>query len=126
MTTTYTSEQIIDLLFTNSGKFVSLHTGNPGATGANELTTGVDANYVRKAVTLVKSATGSVYQAKNNAAVAFAAAAVGASYTVTHVCIWSASTAGNCLAVLPLAVPLPTVAGTINTFATGDLTVVGD
>lgn len=126
MTTTYTSEQIIDLLFTNSGKFVSLHTANPGATGANELTTGVDANYARKAVTLVKSANGTVYQAKNNASIAFSAAAAGANYSVTHACIWSAATAGNCLAVLPLAVALPTVAGTINTFATGDLTVLGD
>jgi len=127
MTTTYTSEQIIDLLFTNSGKYVSEHTGNPGATGANELTTGVDANYARKPVTLVKSASGTVYQAKNSADVVFNAAAAGANYTVTHLAIWSAATGGNCLAVLPIqGSGLPVVAGTINTFAAGDITVLGD
>lgn len=127
MTTTYTSEQIIDLLFTNSTKYVSEHTGNPGAAGANEVTTGIDANYARKAVTLVKSLDGSIYRARNSADIVFAAAAAGASYTVTHLSIWSAATGGNCLAVLPvLGSGLPVVAGTINTFAINDIVIRGE
>lgn len=127
MTTTYTSEQIIDLLFTDSTKYLSAHTGNPGATGANEVTSGVDANYARQAVTFVKSLDGTVYRARNNASVVFPAAAAGSSYTVTYLCVWSASTGGNCLAVLPLiGSGLPVVAGTINTFATGDVTIRGE
>lgn len=126
-TSTYISEQIIDTFFTDSGKYVSEHTANPGATGINEVTTGIDANYVRKAVTFVKSASGTVFRARNNADIVFPAAGAGASYTVTFLCIWSALTGGNLLAVL--AIPgsgLPVVAGTINTFAINDIVVLGD
>lgn len=125
-TPTYTSEQIIDLLFTNSTKYVSEHTGDPGATGANEVASGVDANYVRKSTTLVKSLSGTIYRARNSADVVFSAAGAGASYSVTHLGIWDAASGGNFLAALALPVALPVVAGTINTFALNDIVIRGD
>lgn len=126
-TPTYISEQIIDTFFTAGTRYVSEHTANPGATGINEVTSGVDANYARRPVTLVKSAVGTVFQARNNADIVFPAAAAGSSYTVTYLGIWDALTAGNLLAVL--AVPgsgLPVVAATVNTFAINDIVVIGD
>ncbi|MWK56896.1 hypothetical protein GO594_12990 [Pseudomonas otitidis] len=125
-TPTYTSEQIIDLLFTNSTKYVSAHTGDPGATGANEVAAGVDANYARKATSLVKSLSGTIYRARNSADVVFNAAAAGSSYSVTHLGIWDAASGGNFLAALPLPAALPVVAGAINAFALNDIVIRGD
>jgi hypothetical protein len=127
-TTTYLSDQIIETYFaTPTGLYIALHTGDPGTAGtANELVIGTDANYVRKAVDFVKSADGLIYVAKNNADVVFNAAASGASYTVTHITVKSASTGGNTLAVLALVSPLPTVAGTVNSFATNDIVIRGE
>ncbi|WP_431484206.1 phage tail fiber protein [Pseudomonas solani] len=125
-TPTYTSEQIIDLLFTNSTKYVSEHTGDPGAVGANEVAGGADANYARKASTLVKNLSGTIYSARNSADVVFNAAAAGASYSVTHLGIWDAASGGNFLASLALPVSIPVVVGTINTFALNDIVIRGD
>lgn len=125
--TTYSSEQIIDLLFTAGTVYIAEHTGVPGATGANEVTSGVDSNYARQAATMVKSLDGTIYRARNNADISFPAAAGGSSYTVTHVSIWDAVTAGNCLAHMPVTgSPIPVVAGGINTIATNDIVVRGE
>jgi len=67
--------------------YMSLHTGNPGTTGANECT---DANYVRQAITFA-AASGGV--STSDLAVAFPAMA--ASQTIDGVGIWTASTAGS-------------------------------
>lgn len=126
-TPTYISEQIIDDYFTAGPVYISEHTGAPGATGINEVTTGLDANYARQASTLVKSLDGTIYRARNNADVSFPAAAGGSSYTVTHLCVWDAITAGNLLATMAVAGSgLPVVAGTINTFATNDIVIRGE
>lgn len=123
--TTYLSDQIITTLIAGT-KYISEHTNDPGATGDNEVTTGIDTAYVRKSATLVKSALGALYQAKNDADVVFNAAGAGASYTVKYLGIWSAVSGGNLLAVLALpGSGLPVVAGTINTFATNDIVVIG-
>lgn len=123
--TTYLSDQIITTLIAGA-RFVSEHTNDPGATGINEVTTGIDSAYVRKPATLVKTALGTLYQAKNDADVVFNAAGAGASYTVKFLGIWSAVSGGNLLAVLALpGAGLPVVAGTINTFATNDIVVIG-
>lgn len=123
--TTYMSDQIISSQFVGSFH-VSAHTGDPGKTGANEVTTGQNANYARRPVTLVKAANGLIYEAKNSADVSFAAASAGSNYSVTHLCIWSAASAGNCLAVLALPAPIPVVSGTILTFAVNDIVVKGE
>lgn len=124
--TTYASEQIINSLYSGA-LFVSEHTGDPGRTGAAEVTTAQDANYVRSSATFVKSANGLLFQAKNQADVSFPAASSGANYSVSHIGIWSAATGGNCLAVIPLqAGALPVVGGTINTFAANDIVIKGE
>lgn len=110
-----------------SSWFVGLHTANPGRTGANEVTTGDDAAYVRKAATFDVADAGSdgIFEATNDADVVYDPAGVGASYTVTHISIWTAATGGVLLGTLELAVPVPTVEGTINNFAIGDIIIRG-
>lgn len=107
--------------------FVGLHKSAPGRTGAGELTTGDDANYVRKAVTFAVTdvEVDGIYEAKNTGDVTFAAAAVGASYTVTHLSVWTAASGGTLLGTLTLSVPLPTVEAAINSFAVGDIVLQG-
>lgn len=67
--------------------FLSLHSGDPSTTGANELTGGSPA-YARKAVTWAAASGG---QRSNSAAITFDVPAT----TVTHVGFWSAVTAGT-------------------------------
>jgi hypothetical protein len=74
-------------LATNSG-FVSLHTGDPGTTGANEVTGGTPA-YARKAATWGAAAGGS---RALSASVTFD---VPSGVTITHFGAWSAATGGN-------------------------------
>lgn len=126
-TPTYISEQIIDDYFATGTRYISEHIGAPGAAGANEVDSGDDANYARQPATLVKSLDGTIYRARNNADVSFPAAAGGASYTVTHLGVWDAATAGNLLATMAVAGSgLPVVAGTINTFAINDIVIRGE
>ena len=69
--------------------YVSLHTADPGRTGANELT---GSGYARQAVTFdpaVAGATDAVADA------VFPANSGGASYTVSHIGLYDALTAGN-------------------------------
>jgi hypothetical protein len=68
--------------------FASLHTGNPGATGANEVTGGTPA-YARKAVTWAAPSAGAM--ALSNSPTFD----VPANTTITHVGIWSAASGGT-------------------------------
>ena len=123
--TTYVSDQIISSQFV--GAFhVAAHAGDPGKSGANEVTTGQNANYARRPVTLAKAANGLIYESKNAADVSFSAASAGSNYSVTHLSIWSAASGGNCLATLELPAPIPVVSGTILTFAANDIVVRGE
>ena len=76
--------------------YISLHTGDPGETGANNEVTGN--NYSRAAVT---NSTGNFGSAsggsKTNAAEIQFAVPSGSWGTVTHFAIWDAASAGNCL-----------------------------
>jgi hypothetical protein len=128
------SEDVLKYYFTDDAPitrpaawFVGLHTAAPGRTGAAEVTGGVDSAYARKAVAMAvtDAEADGIYEAKNTADVVMNAAAVGASYTVTHISIWTAATGGTLLGTLALAVPLPTVAGAINSFAIGDIILQG-
>lgn len=107
--------------------FVGLHTAAPGRTGANEITGGVDSAYARKSATfaVTDAEVDGIYEAKNTADVVMNAAGVGASYSVTHLSIWTAVTGGTLLATLALSTVLPTVAGGINNFAAGDIVIQG-
>ena len=107
--------------------FVGLHTAAPGRTGSAEVAGGVDSAYARKAVAMAvtDAEADGIWEAKNTADVVMNAAGAGASYTVTHISIWTAATGGTLLGTLQLAVPLPTVSGAINSFAIGDIILQG-
>jgi len=96
--------------------YLSLHTGDPGLTGANELVVGTDADYVRKAITFAAAA--SLAKA-TDAGVTWTANAGATPYIVTHIGIWDALTAGNFLAYGALAVPEPVAAGGALNLAAG-------
>jgi len=76
--------------------YVATHTGDPGETGAsNEVTVGIDADYVRKSVTFnTPSGDG---QTENAGSVSWTVNSGSSGYTVTHISIWDAVTSGNCL-----------------------------
>jgi hypothetical protein len=74
--------------------YASLHTGDPGDTGASEVTGGSPA-YGRKAITWNAAASGSM----DGDAVTFDVPAG----TITHVGYWDASTSGNYLGSSPIA-----------------------
>lgn len=115
---TYGGNLALDWLLSNASVtrptawYVSLHTADPGLTGASEVTTGVDSDYVRKSVTF---AAASALQKPSDAAVTWTANAGATTYVVTHVGIWDAATTGNFLNYGALAVPETVVAsGTFN------------
>lgn len=105
--------------------YVALHTGDPGTGGDNELTTGADANYVRKAVDFTVALNGNQYEADNDAGVAFDPAGAGASYTVTHVTVKDALTTGNTILIVPLPVSIPVVEGGLVSIPISELLVEG-
>jgi hypothetical protein len=73
-------------LVTTGWSYVSLHTADPGTTGASEVTGGT---YARVAATWNTPSSGSV---TNNAALSIN---LPASTTVTYFGVWSASTSGT-------------------------------
>ena len=92
--------------------YLSLHTADPGLTGASEVVVGTDADYVRKSVTFAAAASRS--KATDSAAT-WTANAGATTYVVTHVGVWDALTAGNFLAYGALTVSETVVAsGTFN------------
>lgn len=95
---------------------VSLHTGDPGKTGANELVIGTDADYVRKvatfgAATLEVSAT--------TTDLTWTAAATATAHNITHIGVWDALTGGNFIVGGALAVAEPRVASGSTVLGTG-------
>lgn len=115
---TYAGNLVLDWLLSTATAtrpttwYLSLHTADPGLTGANELLTSVDADYVRKAITF---AAASGLTKATDAGVTWTAASTATTYIVTHVGIWDALTAGNFLSYGKLAVPETVVAsGALN------------
>jgi len=74
--------------------FVSLHTDDPGETGANEVVVGTDADYVRQSITFDDPVAGSG-MCLSDILAAWIVGTASAGYTVTHIGIWSADTAGT-------------------------------
>lgn len=98
---------------------VALHTADPSETGASaEVTTGTDSAYTRKSITFDAAASG---QALSLGAVTWTVNGASAGYTVSHISIWDASTAGNCLMKGALPVPRPLAAGQVLTFSIGGI-----
>lgn len=89
----YAELKILDAIFNNASfavatPYVSLHTADPGETGASEVTGGT---YGRQSSSWAAASAGAVV---TDAALNFT---LMPAVTVTHVAIWDASTAGNCL-----------------------------
>ena len=82
---TYGGNLVLDWLLSNASVtrptawYVSLHTADPGLTGASEVTTGVDSDYVRKSVTF---AAASALQKPSDAAVTWTANAGATTYAL--------------------------------------------
>lgn len=92
--------------------YVSLHTGDPGETGASEVSGG---DYVRKLVAWDAAANPGGTKA-NDGAITWAA--ITWSGTVTHLGLWDASTAGNFL--------WGGAAAASKTYASGDTANIAD
>lgn len=97
-----------------SGHYVSLHTGDPGATGANEVTGG---SYARQAVTLSAA---SNKASSNSGALNFTGMPAA---TITHVGIWTAASDGTFEIGGSLTASKTTNAGDTFQFPVGDLDV---
>lgn len=100
--------------------YVSLHTDDPGETGANEVLVATDADYVRKSATFTDSTTGSC---SNEGALSWTVDNASAGYTIRYVGIWDAVTAGNFVAGGALYSEHAVSANSVVSFAIGDLVV---
>jgi hypothetical protein len=123
--TTYGQDLALNYLFNTealtrpTGWFVALHTGDPGADGtANEVSTGVDADYVRKTIALGSEANG---QVASSSEVAWTVNSASAGYTVTHASIWTAESGGSPLVKSALLATRTLVANDVLTFNIGEI-----
>lgn len=82
--------------------YISLHTADPGTTGANELTVGTDASYTRQSAAFAAPASG---QTSNTASQTWTAAANATTHVITHIGVWDALSAGNFILGGALTVP---------------------
>lgn len=90
--------------------YVSLHTADPGSTGASEVSTAAWPSYARQDPAGGGAIAGGFDPAagkatSNTAAMLFPEHDGGALITVSHVAIWDAATGGNCLMTGALTTP---------------------
>lgn len=105
--------------------YISLHTADPGETGANEATgTGYARDPLTNDATNWPAAAAGLKS--NGVAVVFATPGVGGWGTVTHFGIWDAVTAGNFLFGGALAVSKTINEGDTVQFGIGDIDVQAD
>ncbi len=98
-----------------TSRFLSLHTADPGATGASEAS---GTGYARQAITFSAAAAS---QAKNSNAISLTpTAALG---TLTHLAIWDALSGGNMLYSGPLSSSVAHSANLTLTVAINAITV---
>lgn len=113
MISTYARNLILNWLLTTGAVtrpttwFVSLHVGDPGKTGANEVDTGTDADYIRKAATF---ATATLEVSPTTGALTWTGDVAASTYDVTHIGLWDAEVGGNFLQGGALAIPEQMVA----------------
>jgi hypothetical protein len=137
--TNYLENKLVDHLFraqtlaAPGSLHISLHSADPGETGANELaSTGA---YARASVTsslanwagtqgagttVASSGTGG--QTSNNGSITFATPTANWG-NVTHFAVWDAATGGNCLLYGALSISKTINQGDSISFAAGSLTV---
>jgi hypothetical protein len=119
---TYMRDGVLNILkgttFTGVTTYVSLHTADPGLTGASEASGG---SYARQTVTFGTIADGgSGRQMANTAAVTYTSMP---SATITHVGLWDASSSGNFLYGDALTAQQVVNSGGTFEFPIGNLTV---
>lgn len=131
---TYTKNNILKALLHGttmplpSGTYVSLHTADPGATGASEVSTGAWPSYVRrKAEGAGEMGTGwttpTTGTSSNTNQLTYPSNYGAGSVTVTHFAIWDAASGGNCLETAALTTSRTLSVGDILVFDVGALTV---
>lgn len=101
-----------------SAVYVSLHTADPGNTGASEVSGG---SYARVNTT-TKWGTPSSGSVSSNAALQFATA-TGSWGTVSYAALWDASTTGNFIGGGALTASKTVASGDTASFASGNLTL---
>jgi hypothetical protein len=122
MLSSYARDLLLSWMLTNGAAvrpttwFISLHTGDPGTTGANELLVGTDADYLRQAVTFDAPSGG---QAPNLGSLSWTADVAATTHDITHIGVWDAASAGNFLLGGGLAVPENRIAGSTMVLAVG-------
>jgi hypothetical protein len=99
--------------------YVSLHTADPGDTGANEISGG---GYARQGPITFANAGSNPTVASNSAILTFAAASASWG-TITHFGVWSAATAGVFRGSGALTTPKPVNSGDTARFAANALTI---
>jgi len=100
--------------------YVSLHTADPGDAGAaNELT---DSGYARK-ISTYDAPTSGAGTTQNSGDITFNAIADAGPFTVTHVGMWDAATAGNLLLTAALTASKAFSLNDVPRFPAGSLTV---
>lgn len=110
--------------------FVSLHSSDPGPTGANgDVTVTVAGGratlpIASLGVPVTSSVPGGGREISNTSALSLTSSAPG-SAVVTHFGIWSAATGGNFLAYGTLAVSVEVFIGDVLQFAAGQLVIRG-
>ena len=121
---TYLADKILDLVllgntFTSNPVYVSLHTGDPGTTGASEVTGG-PGPYARQsaAANWTTPASG---ESDTSASITFTGMP---AVTVTHIGIWDMASGGNFLLGGALASPVSPLLGQSITFDSGDIQAV--
>jgi hypothetical protein len=121
----YAETAIMDALFNNaspaalqlSNRYVKLHTADPGEAG----TTAAATETTRKSLTSAATANG-VFTSTND----LVWASYPAAETVSHISLWDASTAGNCLWVGALTASKLLAIGDTFQITAGQLTVTLD
>lgn len=119
----YLEDVLLNLVFNGtaySGQatvYAKLHIGDPGEAG----TANAASHTTRATVSLGTASGGSI---SNDVAVSFTSLA--ANETVSHLSLWDASTAGNCLWTGALTAAVAVTTGSTLTIAIGALTVTLD
>jgi hypothetical protein len=99
--------------------YVSLHTADPGDSGANEISGGA---YARQGAVTFANAGNNPTVASNSAIITFPVATADWG-TITHFGVWSASTAGTFRGSGAVATPKTVSNGDTARFAAGALTI---
>lgn len=131
---TYTKNNILKAILQGTtmplpaGTYISLHTADPGATGANEVTVGAWPAYVRRkaeATGLLGTGwtTATTGVSTNTNQMTFPSNNGSGSITITHFAIWDALSSGNSLESAELTTSRTLAVGDILVFDIGALSV---